>query len=161
MVTSRQKQLDSRTTITHTTITLSEQDSTNSNATVGAPIGTKCTIPKDVQPGKAPQMVVPNITAPVMSPLLLRINPLQIAVVAHLNRLVVCTPICEVETWKTEPHSAQYRLVMSATVPGHCTFVMPCSVAYVATTQHIINSPVITVAAFCLPVKQKTKVPAS
>ncbi|VDM56194.1 unnamed protein product [Angiostrongylus costaricensis] len=50
---------------------------------------------------------------------------------------------------------------MSATVPVHCTFVMPCSVAYVATTQHIINSPVITVAAFCLPVKQKTKVPIS
>ncbi|KAK5968767.1 hypothetical protein GCK32_005039 [Trichostrongylus colubriformis] len=157
-VTSRQYQPEPNTTVTHTTITFSEAESsvpnaTTENTTQAQTVGRLETTPKQV-----PKMVVPNISAPVQSPLLLRVNPLQTAVVAHISGARLSTPVEKVEEWKAETRqSARYRLVPSAEMPIHCTFVMPPHVANVATVQHIINTPVLNVVAFCLPPKQKVK----
>ncbi|WKX99761.1 hypothetical protein Q1695_014547 [Nippostrongylus brasiliensis] len=159
-ISTRQYQPDSRTTVTHTTITFPEQN------TSGIPIGTTASTPDHKSPEKhdtapkiAPKMVVPNMSAPVQSPLLLRINPLQSAVVAHLTGTRLCTPIEKVEHLHAKPReTARYRLTPTAEAPILCTFVMEPYVNRVAAVQHIINSPEVHATAFCLPTKQKVKV---
>ncbi|WKX99760.1 hypothetical protein Q1695_014547 [Nippostrongylus brasiliensis] len=158
-ISTRQYQPDSRTTVTHTTITFPEQN------TSGIPIGTTASTPDHKSPEKhdtapkiAPKMVVPNMSAPVQSPLLLRINPLQSAVVAHLTGTRLCTPIEKVEHLHAKPReTARYRLTPTAEAPILCTFVMEPYVNRVAAVQHIINSPEVHATAFCLPTKQKVK----
>ncbi|VDL74275.1 unnamed protein product [Nippostrongylus brasiliensis] len=170
-ISTRQYQPDSRTTVTHTTITFPEQN------TSGIPIGTTASTPDHKSPEKhdtapkiAPKMVVPNMSAPVQSPLLLRINPLQSAVVAHLTGTRLCTPIEKVEHLHAKPVSGEvedvstsavtqeFRLTPTAEAPILCTFVMEPYVNRVAAVQHIINSPEVHATAFCLPTKQKVKV---
>ncbi|KAK6058554.1 hypothetical protein COOONC_03873 [Cooperia oncophora] len=115
--------------------------------------------PKMASSSVRKRLLVPNYQlAPVQSPLLLRVNPLQSAVVAHISGSRLSTPLEEVQVWKAETRqSARYRLAPSAEMPLLCTFVMQPHVANVAAHQHIINAPVLNVIAFCLPPKQKVK----
>ncbi|RCN33107.1 hypothetical protein ANCCAN_21066 [Ancylostoma caninum] len=151
VISSHQYQPDSQTTVTRTTITYSDADTT------GTPARKSC-VKRETTPKRVPKMVVPNASVPVMSPLLLRVNPRQSGVTAHISGHHLSTPINKVELWKAEKgYSAHYRLVPSAEMPLQCTFTMPAFVARVATIQHIINTPVLTISAFCLPPKQKVK----
>ncbi|EYB86556.1 hypothetical protein Y032_0277g1130 [Ancylostoma ceylanicum] len=150
IVSSHQYQPDSQTTVTRTTITYSDADTT------GASAPTTDVKPKTT-PKRVPKLVVPNASVPVMSPLLLRVNPRQSGITAHVSGAHLSTPINKVEMWKAEGYSAHYRLAPSAEMPVQCTFTMPASVSRVATIQHIINTPVLTISAFCSPPKQKVK----
>ncbi|RCN25537.1 hypothetical protein ANCCAN_28750, partial [Ancylostoma caninum] len=151
VISSHQYQPDSQTTVTRTTITYSDADTTGTPAR-------KSDVKRETTPKRVPKMVVPNASVPVMSPLLLRVNPRQSGITAHISGHHLSTPINKVELWKAEKgYSAHYRLVPSAEMPLQCTFTMPAFVARVATIQHIINTPVLTISAFCLPPKQKVK----
>uniref|UniRef100_A0A7I4Y9P8 DM5 domain-containing protein n=1 Tax=Haemonchus contortus TaxID=6289 RepID=A0A7I4Y9P8_HAECO len=158
-VTSRQYRTEPNTTVTHTTITFSEPESNVTTGTTETTTKPQVGQQPQTTPRQAPKMVVPNINAPVQSPLLLRVSPVHDAVVAHVDSDRLSTPKERVELWQAETrHSALYRLAPSAEVPPHCTFIMPPHVANVATIQHIINTPVSNVTAFCLPPLQKVKV---
>ncbi|XGW17954.1 hypothetical protein V3C99_002507 [Haemonchus contortus] len=157
-VTSRQYRTEPNTTVTHTTITFSEPESNVTTGTTETTTKPQVGQQPQTTPRQAPKMVVPNINAPVQSPLLLRVSPVHDAVVAHVDSDRLSTPKERVELWQAETrHSALYRLAPSAEVPPHCTFIMPPHVANVATIQHIINTPVSNVTAFCLPPLQKVK----
>ncbi|KAK6740613.1 hypothetical protein RB195_008831 [Necator americanus] len=151
VVDSHQYQIDPETTVTHTTITFSDNDSIGSE--VSKPT---CGAKQETTPKSVPKMVVPNASVPVMSPLLLRVNPLQRGITARLSGQHLSTPKNRVVFWKSEKGcSARYRLAPSGETPVQCTFTMPVFLARVATIQHIINTPVVNVSAFCLPPRQK------
>ncbi|VDO96896.1 unnamed protein product [Heligmosomoides polygyrus] len=102
------------------------------------------------------------MSAPVQSPVFLRVNPLQSAIVAHISGEHLSTPIQEVELWRCDAgtdqkQTARHRMAPSAETCVCSTFAMPAYVAKLATIQYIINTPERKVTAFCLPPKQKVQ----
>ncbi|VDM69968.1 unnamed protein product, partial [Strongylus vulgaris] len=143
---SHQYQTDPSTTVTHTTITYSDGDTNDGAALPAAKDSSQAE-----HDSKPERLVVPNASVPVLSPLFLRCNPLQRAVFARVSRTHSLTPVERVEDWKAEKgYSAQYRLAPTAEVPVQCTFTMHAFLAQFAAVQHIINTPVLNVSAFCL-----------
>lgn len=162
VVTSRQYEPEPGTTVTHTTITFTDPQS--SNIPVGSAGSTPVSVdpPQETTPKQAPKMVVPNMSAPVQSPVFLRVNPLQSAIVAHISGEHLSTPIQEVELWRCDAgtdqkQTARHRMAPSAETCVCSTFAMPAYVAKLATIQYIINTPERKVTAFCLPPKQKVQ----
>ncbi|CAJ0599314.1 unnamed protein product [Cylicocyclus nassatus] len=152
VVESHQYQADPNTTVTHTTITYTNEESVPSGS-AEPKYGSKDRTAKN-----RPKMVVPNASVPVLSPLFLRCNPIQRAICAKVSGTHLSTPKEKVVYWKAEMgYSARYLLAPTAETPVQCTFTMPALLARVATIQHIINTPILNVSAFCLPPKQRVK----
>uniref|UniRef100_A0A7I4YAT3 DM5 domain-containing protein n=1 Tax=Haemonchus contortus TaxID=6289 RepID=A0A7I4YAT3_HAECO len=101
-VTSRQYRTEPNTTVTHTTITFSEPESNVTTGTTETTTKPQVGQQPQTTPRQAPKMVVPNINAPVQSPLLLRVSPVHDAVVAHVDSDRLSTPKERVELWQAE-----------------------------------------------------------
>ncbi|KHJ96901.1 hypothetical protein OESDEN_03129 [Oesophagostomum dentatum] len=160
VVDTHQYQADSQTTVTHTMITFTDGDTTGSTVPTGSTdfSGTTSASKQESAVKRRPKMVVPNESVPVMTPLLLRVNPVQRAASARMAGTYISTPLQKVRHWKADKsYSARYRTVISAETPIQCTFTMAAFLAHSASIQHIMNTPVLSVSAFCLPPKQRVE----